>query len=167
MSSYDLPTVVKFLKIHGAIACHLALGVGKRDGPPSEGKSQIRLEEFDLDTHRFNVPHVIAIRIAVNVGIVKLLPAAELLGIDNDQQLRRFPVELEMAVNIVSVPATEHDEQDFVDLLAIGFGRTWSGSQRVEDPFPSFPRHYWQGDTEQEYDQNSAKRPATHGLRRA
>ena len=88
MSSYDLPTVVKFLKIHGAIACHLALGVGKRDGPPSEGKSQIRLEEFDLDTHRFDVPHEIAIRIAVNVGIVELLPTIKLLRIDHDQQFR-------------------------------------------------------------------------------
>jgi Sodium/hydrogen exchanger family len=37
MRGYDLPAVVKFLEIHGAISHHVLLGGGKSYRPPGEG----------------------------------------------------------------------------------------------------------------------------------
>jgi hypothetical protein len=49
MRGYDLPAVVKFLEIHGAISYHVQLGSGESDRPPCEGQGEIRLQQFDLD----------------------------------------------------------------------------------------------------------------------
>jgi hypothetical protein len=64
--------------------------------------------------------HDVAIRIAVEVGIMQLLPTIKLLRINNNQQLRRFPVNPQMSLNVVSIPAIQHLEQDLVDLLGVG-----------------------------------------------
>jgi hypothetical protein len=56
MCSDNLPTVVKLLKFHRGIAHHLLIGAGERDRPPSEGKSQVWLNEFDLDTPGLDEP---------------------------------------------------------------------------------------------------------------
>jgi hypothetical protein len=37
MRGYDLPAVVKFLEIHGAISHHVLLGTRESDRPPGEG----------------------------------------------------------------------------------------------------------------------------------
>src|SRR5580704_13499631 len=120
--SYDLPTVIKFLKVHGRIADHFLLGAGEGYRPPSEGKSQIRLQQLDLDACGIDEPHRITVRIPVNVGIMQLLPAVKLLRIDDNQQFGRLPVHLQMSVDVVGIPAIKHFEQDLIDLLGIGLG---------------------------------------------
>src|SRR5260370_27962731 len=116
---YDLPTVIKLLEVHGGVPHRLLLGTRKRDRPPSEGKCEIRLQQLDLDAFGFDEPHRITVRIPVNVGIMKLLPAVKLLRIDDDQQFGRFPVNLQMSLDVVGIPAIKHFEHDLVDPLRI------------------------------------------------
>jgi hypothetical protein len=85
MGSYDLPTVVKLLEVHSGIAHYLYLGSRERRRPPSEGECKIRLEKLDLDACGLDEPHRVTIRIPVHVGIMKLLPAVKLLGVNYDQ----------------------------------------------------------------------------------
>jgi hypothetical protein len=63
-----------------------------------------------------------ATRVAVDVRIVKLLPAVKLLRTDDNQQLGRFPINVKMTFKIVGIPAIKHFEQDLIDLLIIGLG---------------------------------------------
>ena len=67
-------------------------------------------------------PIAVAIRIPVNVGIMKLLPAVKLFRIDDNQQFGGLPVHLHMPLDVVGIPAIEHFEQDLIDLLVIGLG---------------------------------------------
>src|ERR1700738_1554795 len=127
---YDLPAVVKLLEIHGGVPHHLLLGTWERDRPPGEGEGEIRLQQLDLDAFGFDEPHRITIRIAVDVGIMKVLPAVKLLRIDDNQQYGRLPVHLQMSLDVVAIPAMKHFEQDFVDLLAIRLGNAWIGDER-------------------------------------
>jgi len=122
MRGYDLPTVGELLQVHGGIAHHLLFGAGERNCPPGQGKSQVRSEKFDLDTGRIDEPHRVAVRVTIDVGIVKLLPAGELLGVNNHQQLRRFPVDVQVSLEVMGIPSVEHFEQDLVDLLGVGLG---------------------------------------------
>ena len=66
------------------------LGTRERERPPSEGECEIRLQQLDLDAFGFDEPHRITIRVAVNVGIMKLLPAVKLLRINDHQQFGDF-----------------------------------------------------------------------------
>ena len=75
MRGYDLPTVIKLLEVHCGVPYHLLFGVWERDRPPSQGECEIRFQHLDLDAFGFDEPHPIAIRIAVNVGIMELLPS--------------------------------------------------------------------------------------------
>jgi hypothetical protein len=84
-SGDDLPTVVKLLKVHRGVADNLGIRTRELDAPPRQCKSQVRLEEFNLDAAWINEPHGATIRIAVHVRIVKLLPAVKLLRIDHNQ----------------------------------------------------------------------------------
>ena len=61
-------------------------------------------------------------QIPINVGIMKLLPAVKLLSIDDNQQFGRLPIDLHILLNVVSIPAIEHFEQDAIDLLGIDHG---------------------------------------------
>ena len=49
----------------------------------------------------------------MNVRIVKLLPAVKLLRADDNQQFGRFPVHIQMSLDVVGIPAIEHFEQNF------------------------------------------------------
>ena len=101
----------------------LLLATWERDRPPGEGEREIRLQQLDLGAFGFDGPHRITIRIAVNVGIMKLLPPVKLLRIDDNQQFGRFPVHLQMPLDVVGVPAIKHFEHDFADPLHIRSGR--------------------------------------------
>ena len=69
-----------------------------------------------------NETHRVAIGIPVDIGIMKLLPAIKLLGVNDDQQLRRFPVRVQMPLDVMGIPTVKHLEQDLVDLLCGGLG---------------------------------------------
>jgi hypothetical protein len=86
--SDDLPTVAKLLQVHGGVPHDLLFGIRKSDRPPSESKSEVRLEQFDLNAGGIDEAHGVVIRITVNIGIVKLLPAVKLLRINHHQQFR-------------------------------------------------------------------------------
>ena len=120
MRSYDLPAVVKLLEVHGAVSRHLLLGTWERDRPPGKGECEIRLQQLDLDAFGLDESHRNAIQIPINVGIMKLLPAVKLLSIDYDQQFGRLAIDLHIPLNVVSIPAIKHFEQNAIDLLGIG-----------------------------------------------
>src|SRR5580704_4877971 len=42
--SYDLPAVVKLLKVHRGVSHHLLLGTREIDRPPGEGECEIRFQ---------------------------------------------------------------------------------------------------------------------------
>jgi hypothetical protein len=111
MSGDDLPTVIKLLKIHCGIADNLGVRTREFDAPPRQGKSQVRLEEFNLDAAWIDEPHGATIRVTVHVRIVKLLPTVKLLRIDHNQEIRGFPIDVQMSVNVVGVPSIEHFKQ--------------------------------------------------------
>jgi len=111
MSGDDLPTVVKLLKVHRGIADNLGVRTREFDAPPRQGKSQVRLEEFNLDAAWIDEPHGATIRVTVHVRIVKLLPTVKLLRIDHNQEIRGFPIDVQMSVNVVGVPSIEHFKQ--------------------------------------------------------
>src|ERR1700730_16172200 len=85
MRDHDLPTVIKLLEVHGGVPYHRLLGTRERDRPPSEGECEIRLQQLDLDAFGLDQPHLIPIRIPVQVGIMQLLPAVKLFRIDDNQ----------------------------------------------------------------------------------
>jgi hypothetical protein len=151
VSGNDLPSVVKLLKVHGGVAHYLLLRIGERNGPPGQGKRQVRFEKFDLNTGWIDIPHRVAVRVAVHVRIVKLLPAVKLLGINDNQELGRLPIDLQMTFNIVSVPAIEHFEQHLVDLLGVRRARGGRGRQRVELPTSMVLRHRRRRETERNH----------------
>ena len=122
MRGYDLPFVVKFLEVHGAVAHYRLLGAWESDRPPSQGKCKIGLQQPDLDAFGLNETHSRTTRIAANVGIVKLLPPVKLLRADDNQQFWRIPVNSQVSFNVVGIPPVEHFEQDLIDLLVIGLG---------------------------------------------
>jgi hypothetical protein len=65
------------------------------------------------------IPKVTSSELAL-LGIMKLLPATKLHGVNYDLQLRRFPVHVKMPPRcVVGVPSVEHPEQDFMDLLGV------------------------------------------------
>ena len=54
-----------------------------------------------------------------HLAIPRISEIGSSLRVRRNQQLGRFPVHLQMSLYIVRIPAIEHFEQDFVDLLAI------------------------------------------------
>ena len=162
MSRYDLPNVVKFLEVQSGIANHLLLGIRERHRPPAERESQIRLKEFNLDARWIDVAHGTAIGVSINVGVVKLLPTVKLFGVNDNQQFRRFPIDLKVTLKIVSVPPVQHSEQYFVDQLPIRFISRRIGGKRVEYPPPLILCQDRHAEAEQGKQANSAKYPWTH-----
>jgi hypothetical protein len=100
----------KLLKVHRGVADNLGIRTRELDAPPRQCKSQVRLEEFNLDAAWINEPHGATIRIAVHVRIVKLLPAVKLLRIDHNQEIGRFPIDVHMSFNVVGaeIPAFQN-----------------------------------------------------------
>src|SRR5271166_2821323 len=57
--------------------------------------------------------------LAARISMSHLVP---LLEFNHNQQFGRFPVHLQMSLDVEGIPAIKHFEQDFVDPLRIGFG---------------------------------------------
>src|ERR1700722_19192672 len=106
--SYDLPPIGELLQIHRGVPHHFLVGIRQINRPPGEGECESGLQEPDLDPARFDESHGATIRVAFYVRVVQFLPAIHLLRIDHHQQLRRFPVSLQMPFDVVSIPAIEH-----------------------------------------------------------
>ena len=122
MRGYDLPAVVKLLQVDGAVSHDLLLGTWESGRPPAKGECEVRFEQLYLNAFGLDEPHRPMIRIAINVGVMKLLPAVKLFRIDYDQQFRRLPIHLHIPLDVVSIPAIEHFEQNIIDLLDFGLG---------------------------------------------
>ena len=119
MRGYDSPSVFKLLQVHSAVAHYRLVGVWESDRPPGQGKREVRLQQPDLDAFRLYETHTSAALVPAKVGIMKLLPTVKLLRIHDHQQSWRFPVHLEVSVDVVGIPTVEHFEQDTIDLLLI------------------------------------------------
>ena len=122
MRCYDLPAVVKLLQVHGAVSLDLLLGTWESRRPPGKGECEIRFQQLDLNALGLDEPHRSTIRIPIYVRIMKLLPAVKLLRIDHDQQFGRLPIRLHIPLDVVSIPAIEHFEQNVIYLLGLGLG---------------------------------------------
>jgi hypothetical protein len=122
MRGYDLPAVVELLEVHGAVSHDLLLGTWESGRPPGKGECEIRFQQLDLNAFGLDEAHRTTIRIPINVGVMKLLPAVKLLRIDHDQQFGRLPIRLHIPLDVVSIPAIEHFEQNVIYLLGLGLG---------------------------------------------
>ena len=96
------------------------------------------MNSFGLDE-----PHRDSIGITIEVGIMKLLPAVKLLGVNDDQQFGRFPVGLHESVDVVGVPTVEPFEYDLMHLLGIRHGDVWIRTEGVELPPVLLLRDCW------------------------
>src|ERR1700722_13789176 len=112
LRGYDLPAVVKLLEVHGAVSHDLLLGTWESGRRPGKSECEIRFQQLDLNAFGLDEPYRLTIRIPINVGIMKLLPAVKLFRIDYDQQFRRLPIHLHIPLDVVSIPAIEHFEQN-------------------------------------------------------
>jgi hypothetical protein len=101
MRGDDFPAVVKLLEVHRAVSHRQLLGTGEGGRPPRECKCEIRLQQLDLDACGSDESHRITVRITIDVGIVKLLPAVKLFSINHNQQFWRFPIHLQMSFDVV------------------------------------------------------------------
>ena len=122
MRGYDLPAVVELLEVHGAVSHDLRLGTWEGGRLPGKGECEIRFQQLDLNAFGLDEPHRTTIRIPIDVGVMKLLPAVKLLRIDHDQQFGRLPIHLHIPLDVVSIPAIEHFEQNVIYLLGLGLG---------------------------------------------
>jgi hypothetical protein len=81
----------------------LCLELGKETVHQVRASAKVRLQQLDLDAFGLDEPHRITIWIPVNIGIVKLPPAVKLLGVYDNKKFRRFPVHLQMPLNVSAV----------------------------------------------------------------